>query len=169
MYHKHHCKAQCQTTENFVLFSHSCAHVETFKAKPRRGQDGTGWCVVGIPAAGVWIGSWRWLEGGATSSSAGTLCRNTEHSQLDHIHLLDLPIVNAIEEPATHSWVGGNPSGADPKMKLSLRRSPLSNSGCHDQPSRHLVQFQSRSIYDSTSTCYKSTLDCSTAHRVRTQ
>ena len=52
---QHSCKSQCRTAENFLIFSHSCANVETFKAKETPIWDwlDLSWCVAGIQAAGV--------------------------------------------------------------------------------------------------------------------
>ena len=83
----------------FPPIFYSCAHVETFKKAKERPRWETGWCVVGIPAAGV-----RWEEVATIRLEVApprrqlARCRNTEHRQLDRIHLLDLPIVNATKE-----------------------------------------------------------------------
>ena len=80
-------------------------------SKPRRGRDGTGWldhrlCVAGIPAAGVEseeeVATIRLEVAEPPPSRQLVRCRNTEHGQLDQIHLLDPPIVNAIQQLATH-------------------------------------------------------------------
>ena len=56
------------------------------------------WCVAGIPAAGVEqeVATIRLEVPQPPPSRQLARWRNTEHTQLDQIHLLDPPIVNAI-------------------------------------------------------------------------
>ena len=89
------------------------------------------------------------LGGGATSSSAGKVSQYRAQAARPHpsagsshcqCHQGD---THSILEP--FQWdVGENPSGADPEMKLSLRRSTLQQ--WVSRPTRHLVPFQSRSM-----------------------